>query len=111
MPCMRREMGRFMGPALPVAGAHPQDGSAARRPRRVSRRGHGQHPRMDPEQQQRFREAVDRKSREAEQASRATQQEPAERPEIKGDQENLYATGETQDTFSVRDKNSGKGQK
>jgi len=66
---------------------------------------------MDDEQQQRFREAVERKARDAAQASRAPAQPDGGPPEIQGDQDNLYAPGETQDTFSVRDKNSGKGHK
>ena len=72
---------------------------------------------MDPQQQERFREAVDRKSREAEEASKHPGQNPRQGPGV-----TLDASGEmqpglqtddrsTQDTFSVRDKNSGKGKK
>ena len=72
---------------------------------------------MDPEQQKRFREAVDRKSEAAEEASHHPGRNPAQ-----GSPTTLDASGEmqpglqtddrsTQDTFSVRDKNSGKGKK
>ncbi len=72
---------------------------------------------MDPEQQKAFREAVDRKSAAAEEASKHPEQNP--RP---GDPVALDATGEMQpgiqtddrgpqDVFSVREKNSGHGKK
>jgi hypothetical protein len=72
---------------------------------------------MDEEQQKRFREAVDRKSAAAEEASRHPEQNPR-----MGNPVNLDRSGEMQpgiqtdagapqDTFSVRDKNSGKGKK
>ena len=72
---------------------------------------------MESEQQRRFREAVDRKSRAAEEASK----NPARNPSA-GDPVTLDATGEmqpgiqtddrsTQDVFSARDKNSGHGKK
>jgi hypothetical protein len=67
---------------------------------------------MDQEQKERFEEAVRRKSEAAERASHATGQPPADRPGgVQGDQDNLTAHGEEQDTFSVRDKNSGHGKK
>jgi len=72
---------------------------------------------MDPEQKKRFREAVDRKSEAAEAASH----HPGQNPRL-GSPVTLDASGQMQpgiqtddrgpqDTFSVRDKNSGKGKK
>jgi hypothetical protein len=67
---------------------------------------------MDEQQQQRFKQAVERKAEESKARSEATQQEPpVETGGIQGDQANLYAPGEEQDTFSVRDKNTGHGKK
>ena len=67
---------------------------------------------MDEEQLERFGEAVKRKSEEAKAASEQTKENPTEgSPAVAGDQENLYATGRPQDTFSIRDKNAGKGKK
>ena len=67
---------------------------------------------MDEEQRQRFEEAVRRKSEAAEAASRQTAAPPEEQPGgVQGDQANLIAPGEEQDTFSVRDKNTGHGKK
>jgi hypothetical protein len=73
---------------------------------------------MDKEQQQRFREAVDRKSEAAEAASK----QPGRVNPAANDNVTLDPSGEmqpglqtndrsSQDTFSVRDKNSGKGKK
>jgi AraC-like DNA-binding protein len=78
----------------------------------------GYRPPMDQEQQKRFRDAVDRKSEAAEQASK----QPGRVNPQAGDKVTLDASGEmqpgiqtddrsSQDTFSVRDKNSGKGKK
>ncbi len=72
---------------------------------------------MDPKQQEAFREAVDRKSEAAEEASHHATANPR-----LGDPVTLDASGQMQpgiqddsrgpqDTFSVRDKNSGKGKK
>ncbi len=72
---------------------------------------------MDPEQQKAFREAVDRKSEAAEEASKHPEQNPR-----MGDPVALDASGQMQpgiqtddrgpqDVFSVRDKNSGHGKK
>jgi hypothetical protein len=72
---------------------------------------------MDREQKEAFREAVDRKSEAAEQASK----QAGQNPEL-GSPVTLDASGQmqpglqtddrsNQDTFSVRDKNSGKGKK
>ncbi len=72
---------------------------------------------MDPKQQEAFREAVDRKSEAAEEASHHGTANPR-----LGDPVTLDASGQMQpglqtddrgpqDTFSVRDKNSGKGKK
>ena len=72
---------------------------------------------MEREQQERLRAAVDRKSAAAEEASRNPEQNPR-----LGSPVTLDASGEmqpgiqtddrsNQDTFSVRDKNQGKGKK
>lgn len=67
---------------------------------------------MDDKERQlsHLRDAVDRKSREAEEASHrpAAEASPAGSP-VEGDQASLREPGRTQDAFSVRDKNSGKG--
>jgi len=73
---------------------------------------------MDEEQRKRFRDAVDRKSEAAEEASkqpgRMNPQDPSKvildasgqmQPGLQTDDRS------SQDTFSVRDKNSGKGKK
>jgi hypothetical protein len=62
---------------------------------------------VEKEQQERFKDAVERKSREAEEASRASQQAGQdEEGAVQGDQENLRSPSQPQDTFSVRDKNT-----
>ncbi len=67
---------------------------------------------MDPEQQQRFREAVDRKAEEAEARSKTGAQHPRTGDvDPQSQDEGLASTGYTQDDFDVRDKNSGKGKK
>ncbi|MDP9377019.1 MAG: hypothetical protein M3P40_05520 [Actinomycetota bacterium] len=72
---------------------------------------------MDEEQQRRFREAVDRKSEEALEASKHPGQNPRTGPSVTLDASGQMQPGiqtndrSTQDTFSVRDKNSGKGKK
>jgi hypothetical protein len=72
---------------------------------------------MDPEQQERFREAVDRKSEAAEEASHHPGQNPRLGTDVKLDSSGQMEPGiqtddrGSQDTFSVRDKNSGKGKK
>ncbi len=72
---------------------------------------------MDPEQQERFREAVDRKSEAAEEASRHPEQNPRLGTNVSLDPSGQMQPGiqtddrGPQDTFSVRDKNSGKGKK
>lgn len=64
------------------------------------------------EQQERFREAVDRKNDEAERRSQENQPDGVEPVGgVRGDQENLYEHGRPQDTMSPRDKNSGHGKK
>src|SRR4051795_3856423 len=62
---------------------------------------------MDKEQDQRFREAVERKKREADAAARATQDHPpgTDSP-VQGDQASLRDPSQPQATFSPRDKNS-----
>ena len=64
-----------------------------------------------PDQLERFREAVDRKSAAADEASR--QQIPGGVPPeaIEGNQRSLTEDGRVQDVYSVRDKNSGHGKK
>ncbi len=72
---------------------------------------------MDPEQQQRFREAVDRKSEAAEEASKHPGQNPRLGSPVTLDSSGQMQPGlqtddrSSQDTFSVRDKNSGHGKK
>ena len=68
---------------------------------------------MDTDQQERFRKAVDRKSAEAEAASHQQQREhsPAGEEIDEASQSARFDTAHTQDEFSVRDKNSGKGHK
>jgi len=72
---------------------------------------------MDPKQQEAFRKAVDRKSEEAEDASRHPEHNPGQ-----GDPVALDASGQmqpgiqtddrgSQDVFSVRAKSSGHGKK
>jgi len=71
---------------------------------------------MDPKQQQAFEEAVERKKDESEARSRA-QQPLTGAPGEEGDsitespQAGLIEDNRHQDTFSVRDKNTGKGKK
>jgi hypothetical protein len=67
---------------------------------------------MDTDQQQRFREAVDRKSEEAEARSRTGAQHPRTGDvDPQSQAEGLSSPGYPQDEFSPRDKNSGKGKK
>jgi hypothetical protein len=68
---------------------------------------------MDTEQQERFRKAVDRKSAEAEAASHQPRREPSPAAQEidEATQRERTDTAHTQDEFSVRDKNSGKGHK
>jgi hypothetical protein len=67
----------------------------------------------DKEQQlAHLREAVDRKSQEAEEASRQPAVDPTPgRSAVEGDEASLREPGRPQDASSVRDKNSGKGKK
>ena len=62
---------------------------------------------MEKEQQQRFKKAVERKSRDADAASR-TSQLPGQDEEgaVQGDQESLRSPSQPQDTLSARDKNT-----
>jgi hypothetical protein len=72
---------------------------------------------MDREQKEAFREAVDRKSEAAEQASKQAGQNPELGSPVTLDPSGQMQPGlqtddrSNQDTFSVRDKNSGKGKK
>jgi hypothetical protein len=65
------------------------------------------------QQLQRFRDAVDRKSAEAEAASQATAERPpgADDPNAVEEQAPRTERGRPQDVRSVRDKNSGHGKK
>jgi hypothetical protein len=62
---------------------------------------------MDKEQQDRFKEAVERKARAAKAASQESGEggQGSESGEIQGDQENLRSPSQPQDSLSVRDKN------
>ena len=63
---------------------------------------------MDHEQQDRFKDAVERKARDAETASRETREgwPGSESGGIQGDQESLRSPSQPQDTLSARDKNT-----
>ena len=68
---------------------------------------------MDPTQDERFREAVERKKAEAKE--RSEQRPPEASPGAPDAAEEVQASrveaGRPQDTFSIRDKNAGKGKK
>jgi hypothetical protein len=70
---------------------------------------------MDEQQKQAFEEAVERKKEESEARSRAQRPMSGPPPGSGGVpeaiQSDLIDTATTQDTFDVRDKNRGKGQK
>ena len=74
---------------------------------------------MDGHEQelQRFRDAVDRKSEQAREASESTRDSPAGGAgsagggDIQGDEAGLTGRGRPQDTYDVRAKNAGKGKK
>ncbi len=70
---------------------------------------------MDPQQQQAFREAVDRKNHEADLRSRAQgaggQTAAGDPVSETPEQAPRSETGRPQDVFSIRDKNSGHGKK
>jgi hypothetical protein len=72
---------------------------------------------MDDEQRERFREAVDRKSRAAREASEQPAQNGPSGSPVKLDPSGQAQPGlqtddrASQDVFSVRDKNSGHGKK
>jgi hypothetical protein len=63
---------------------------------------------MDKEQQDRFKDAVERKVRDAEAASHETGEGSpgSESGGIQGDQESLRSPSQPQDTLSARDKNT-----
>ncbi|MDQ4041833.1 MAG: hypothetical protein M3141_08800 [Actinomycetota bacterium] len=63
------------------------------------------------EQLDRLREAVDRKSAEAQERSRAGAEHPPAGDDLSPESQNLTGTDRTQDASSVRDKNAGKGKK
>ena len=70
---------------------------------------------MDPEQQQAFEEAVERKKDESDARSRARRPlagRPGDPGAVTEDpQSSLIEDGREQDTLSPRDKNAGKGKK
>lgn len=72
---------------------------------------------MDSEQQKRFREAVDRKSAESEEASKHPEESPRTGPSVALDESGEMQPGlqtddrRRQDTLSARAKNEGKGKK
>jgi hypothetical protein len=63
---------------------------------------------MDPQEQERFKEAVERKAQAAEAASRETREGApgSEAGGIQGDQESLRDPAQPQDTLSPRDKST-----
>jgi hypothetical protein len=62
---------------------------------------------MDEEQQRRFKQAVERKAQQSEDASHATDQgRAAERAGVRGDQESLRSASQVQDEMSPREKNT-----
>jgi len=63
---------------------------------------------MDKEQRARFKDAVERKARDAEAASRETGEGApgTESGGVQGDQESLRSSSQPQDTLSARDKNT-----
>ncbi len=66
---------------------------------------------MDPEQHERFGEAVERKKAESKAASERPGRETASGADVSGDQEDLVDSGRPQDVRSIRDKSAGKGKK
>jgi len=66
---------------------------------------------MEEEQRQRFEQAVERKKAEAKAASEAPPAFAADPPDMEDMQRSRIDTAHTQDDFSVRDKNAGKGKK
>ena len=70
---------------------------------------------MDEQQKQAFEEAVERKKEDSEARSRARRplrgQSGSEGGVSEEIQSDLVEPGTSQDTFSIRDKNAGKGQK
>ena len=67
---------------------------------------------MDDQQRDAFAAAVERKQQESEARSHAPGPAPDGGSAVDGDQHSLVSDGRnTQDVFSVRDKNSGKGKK
>jgi hypothetical protein len=65
----------------------------------------------DEGQLERFRDAVDRKARDAEEASHRQPARGTPDEGIEGDQASLREAGRPPDVFSVRDKSSGHGKK
>jgi hypothetical protein len=62
---------------------------------------------MDQEQDERFRDAVERKKSDSDAAARASRPGAhGEERHIGGDQETLRSASQPQDTFSTRDKNT-----
>lgn len=65
---------------------------------------------MDKAQQQRFEQAVDKKKRDADEASRQLSHADGESA-VSGDEASLYERGHPQDTMDPRAKNAGHGKK
>ena len=65
----------------------------------------------DSEELDRLRQAVDRKSAEAEERSRETGGHPPADEGVSPESQNLEGADRDQDAFSVRDKSTGKGKK
>jgi hypothetical protein len=62
---------------------------------------------MDRTQNQRFRDAVERKRSDSDAAARATRSgRPVEQRGVGGDQDSLRSASQPQDTFSSREKNT-----
>jgi len=66
---------------------------------------------MDQQQKEAFEAAVERKKADSEAASHQDGPPPRGQSAVSGDQADLTDPGTTQDTFDIRAKNSGKGQK
>src|SRR4051794_10436945 len=89
------------------AASHAPDGA------RGARSETGKRPNMDEETRARFEAAVERKKDESrERSHQPGPPQGGDGDHITGDQDSLTSDGrKTQDVFSVRDKNSGKGKK
>ena len=66
---------------------------------------------MDEDQRKRLGEVVERKKREAKEASERPSQGPAGGSAVEGDQPDVVARGRPQDVRDERKKSAGKGKK